>query len=56
MDHIKNIMKAGEAVQKQRKKEASKRIFRKAVSEKSISPTAGVETTFSNKKKKTFTF
>ena len=56
MNHIKNIMKAGEAVQKQRRKEASKRIFRKAVSEKPISPTAGVEQTFSNKKKKTFTF
>ena len=56
LDHIKKIFRHGEAVNKQRRKETAKRMFQKAVSEKPISPTAGIETTFSNKKKKTFTF
>ena len=56
MDHINKIMRAGKLVKKQREQEAERRIFQKAVSPKSVSPTAGVEQTFSNKKKKTFTF
>ena len=56
MNQIKNIMRAKALKKKKIADETADRMFKRAVSSQPISPTAGVEKTFSNKKKKEFRF